>query len=102
MATRTYNAESRRRKQAELKARIAAAAAELHAAKGGSATSYADIAKHAGVSLPTVYSHFPTRHELFQGCTAHVAGKAPALPVETILAAPDLPAAADLLAAAME
>lgn len=102
MATRTYNAESRRRKQAELKARIAAAAAELHAAKGGSATSYADIAKHAGVSLPTVYSHFPTKHELFQGCTAHVAGKSPALPVEKVLAAPGLPAAAELLVAAME
>jgi AcrR family transcriptional regulator len=102
MATRSYNVESRRRKQGELKARIAAAAAELHAVKGGGATSYADIAKHAGVSLPTVYSHFPTRHELFQGCTAHVAGQAPALPVEKILAASDLPAAAELLVAAME
>jgi len=102
LATRTYNAESRRRKHAELKARIAAAAAELHAAKGGSATSYADIAKHAGVSLPTVYSHFPTKHELFQGCTAHVAGMSPALPVEKVLAAPGLPAAAELLVAAME
>lgn len=102
MATRTYNVESRRRKQAELKARIAAAAAELHAAKGGIATTYADIAKHAGVSLPTVYSHFPTVHELFQGCTAHVAAKAPALPVEKIFATTGLPAAAELLVAAME
>lgn len=102
MKTRAYNIESRRRQQAALKASIAAATTELHAAKGGVATSYADIAKHAGVSLPTVYKHFPTQHELFQGCTAHVIAKAPLMPVEKILAAPDLPAAAELLVAAME
>ncbi len=102
MTTRTYNNESRRRRQAALKASIVAATAELHASKGVIATSYADIAKHAGVSLPTVYSHFPTQHELLQGCTAHVIAKAPALPIEKILAAPDLPSAASLLVAAME
>ncbi|HRP75561.1 MAG TPA: TetR/AcrR family transcriptional regulator [Rhodocyclaceae bacterium] len=102
MTTRTYNNEKRRWRQAELKAGIAAATAELHASKGVIATSYADIARHAGVSLPTVYSHFPTQDDLLQGCTAHVIAQAPALPTEKILAAPDLPAAANLLVTAME
>ena len=102
MITRAYNIETRHRQQAELKASIAAATVELHAAKGAIATSYADIAKHAGVSLPTVYKHYPTLHELLQGCTAHVIAKAPPFPAEEILAAPDLPAAAELLVAAME
>ena len=102
MKTRAYNIETRRKQQAELKASIAAATVELHAAKGAVATSYADIASHAGVSLPTVYKHFPTMHELLQGCTSHVIGKAPQFPAEEILAAPDLPAAAELLVAATE
>lgn len=102
MKTRTYNIESRHRQQALLKDGIAAATAELHAAKGVFATSYADIAKRAGVSPPTVYKHFSTQHELLQGCTLHVIAKAPEMPVEKIMAAPDLPAAAELLVAAME
>jgi len=102
LKTRAYNNELRRQQQAELKARIAAATAELHAAKGAIATSYADIAKQAGVSLPTVYSHFPTQHDLIQGCTTHAISMAPALPVAKIFAAPDLPSATKLLVAAME
>ena len=97
MATRAYNSETRLREQAERKGRIAAAAAALHAEKGANATSYAEIAAEAKVSLPTVYAHFPTQRELLQGCTAHVAARAPALPVEKVLAATDLPAAAELL-----
>jgi AcrR family transcriptional regulator len=76
-----------RQQHAALKASIAAATAELHAEKGAIATTYADIAKRAGVSLPTVYSHFPTQNELLQGCTAHVIAKAPTLPLEKIQAA---------------
>ena len=100
--TRTYDSQTRRRRQAELKARIAQAAAALHAEKGASATSYADIAAAAAVSLPTVYAHFPTQRELLEGCTAHVAANAPALPAEATLAQTDLPAAAALLASAAE
>lgn len=102
MKTRAYNNETRRQQQAELKASIAAATVALHAAKGAIATSYADIAKQAGVSLPTVYKHFPTLNELLEGCTSHVIAKAPPFPAEEILAAPDLPAAAKILVAAME
>jgi len=102
MATRTYNSELRLRKQAELKARIAAAVASLHAEKGVHATSYAEIAAKAKVSLPTVYAHFPNQWELLQGCTAHVAAQAPPLPVEQILAAPNLRAAAESMVDAVE
>jgi AcrR family transcriptional regulator len=102
MATRVYNSELRLKKQAELKTRIAVAAAELHARQGALATSYAEIAAQAGVSLPTVYAHYPTQRELLQGCTQHVAAKSPPLPVAQILAAPDLARAAELLAEAVE
>ncbi|HLS55524.1 MAG TPA: TetR/AcrR family transcriptional regulator [Zeimonas sp.] len=97
MPPRPYNSETRRRKQAELRERIAAAAAELHAQRGAVATSNADIARQAGVSLPTVYSHFPSQDDLLGACTAHVAGRAPQVPVEQILGAPDLRAATERL-----
>lgn len=102
MATRAYDSTFRLRKQAERKARIAAATAALHAKKGVNGTSYAEIAAEAGVSLPTVYAHFPTQRELLQGCIGHVAAQTPALPVDSVLTAPDLPAAGLLLADALE
>lgn len=99
MATRSYNSDTRRQRQLELRTRIAAAAAELHALKGAVATSYADIAERAGVSLPTVYHHFPGQNELLDACTSHVAAQAPPMPVEEILGAPDLRTAAERLVA---
>src|SRR4029453_13368546 len=96
MAPRAYNSELRLQKQAELKERIPPAAPKLHARKGAMATSYAEIAAASGVSLPTVYAPFPTQDELLAGCTQHVAARAPALPIESLLAAPDLAAAAGL------
>jgi AcrR family transcriptional regulator len=102
MAPRAYNNESRQRQQAELKGRIAAAAAELHAQKGALATSYAEVAERAGVSVPTVYKHYPDLDELVRGCTAHVSSVAPAIPVEAIVGAPTLQAAIEgLVDAAM-
>jgi AcrR family transcriptional regulator len=100
--TRPYNAENRLRKQAELSGRIAEAAAALHARKGALATSYADIAAEAKVSLPTVYAHFPTLDALLDGCTRHVAARAPVLPVEEILEAGSLREAAERMVDAME
>ena len=97
MTTRTYDSRLRRQRQVELQRRIAAAAAALHAQKGVRGTSYADIAAQADVSLPTVYARFPTQRALLEGCTAHVAATAPALRTARLLAAPDLPAAADAL-----
>ena len=102
MAPRAYNLDTRRQQQSELRSRIVAATAEMHAAKGVVATSYADIAERAGVSLPTVYSHFPTPYELIKACTGHVIAGAPALPIEQILGAPDLHTAAERLVAGMD
>lgn len=102
MASRAYNNQTRQQLQSELKQRIVEAAVQLHAAKGGLGTSYADIAQVAGVSLPTVYKHFPQLDTLFQSCTAHVAQAAPPLPVESILAAPDLASASLQLVEAMD
>ncbi len=100
--TRKYDNKLRLQKQGELKSRIAAATAELHASKGAAETSYADIARQAGVSLPTVYSHFPDEDELFRGCTLHAADHAPILPVSEILGASSLSTAIELLVDAME
>ncbi|GAB2577794.1 hypothetical protein GCM10027034_05390 [Ramlibacter solisilvae] len=97
MATRPYDNRSRRQRQDELKARITVATVELHAAQGVFATSYAQIAQRAGVSLPTVYKHFPTLDELLQACTGHVGDQAPVFPQERVLEAPDLPSAAAVL-----
>lgn len=102
MAPRAYNSQTRQQLQSELKQRMVEAAVRLHADKGGLGTSYADIAQAAGVSLPTVYKHFPQLETLFQSCTAHVAQSAPALSVESILAAPDLASAALQLVDAMD
>lgn len=102
MAPRAYNNETRQQQQAGLKARIASAAAQLHAAKGVLATSYAEIAQSARVSLPTVYKHFPSLDELVQACSGHVRQRAPTFSVEQILAAPDLAAAAEMLVAATD
>ena len=100
--TRSYDITSRRQKQTDMKARIAGATADLHATRGADKTIYADIAKYAGVSLPTVHSHFPTENDLFQACTAHVGNRAPVLAVDKILKAPELSAAVGLLVAEME
>lgn len=102
MASRSYSIDKRRQLQSETRARIAAAAAELHAVKGGVATSYAEIAQRAGVSLPTVYNHFPSLGELIKACTSHVAARAPMPAVDRILEAADLQAAAELLVADMD
>lgn len=102
MSTRRYTPKIRHTQVAERRERVAAATAELHAEKGVIATSYAEIAQRAGVSLPTVHSYFPTQAALMSACTGHVAAGAPRLPVEAILAAPDLRNAAETLVAAVD
>lgn len=90
MAPRAYHSETRQQQQAELKARIASAAAALHAERGVLATSYAEVADRAGVSVPTVYKHYPDLDQLVRGCTAHVSGQAPPVPAQAILESPSL------------
>jgi AcrR family transcriptional regulator len=102
MPPRAYNNETRLQQQAELKSRIAAAAAELHAEQGALATSHAQIAERAGVSLPTVYKHFPSLDELIPACVGHVAAQAPHFPQERILQASDIATAAQALVEACD
>jgi AcrR family transcriptional regulator len=97
MAPRAYNSETRQQQQEQLKQRIAEAAARLHAERGVLATSYAEIAQAAGVSLPTMYKHFPELGHLVRACSGHVTAQAPAFPTDEILAAADLRTAAQLL-----
>lgn len=99
MAPRAYNNQTRLLQQEALKARIAEAAARLHKAQGALATSHAQIAEEAGVSLPTVYKHYPTLDDMVRACTAHVASLAPPFPAERIMQAPDLASAAKALVA---
>ncbi|HYD94970.1 MAG TPA: TetR/AcrR family transcriptional regulator [Noviherbaspirillum sp.] len=89
MAPRPYNSTVRKDAEAETLRRIIAATVALHAEKGAMATSHAEIAARAGVSVPTVYKHFPTRNDLLPHCIGEVAGAAPVLDREAILAAPD-------------
>lgn len=102
MSNRRYTPKVRQTQVFERQQRVAAATAELHAEKGANATSYADIASRAGVSLPTVYSYFPTQADLMSACTGHVGANAPQFPVQAILAAPDLTDAADRLIVALD
>jgi AcrR family transcriptional regulator len=102
MAPRAYNNETRQQQQEQLKQRIAEAAARLHAERGVLATSYAEIAQAAGVSLPTMYKHFPDLGELERACSGHVTAQAPAFPTDEVLAAPDLRTAALVLVEATD
>ncbi|HSV44449.1 MAG TPA: helix-turn-helix domain-containing protein, partial [Ramlibacter sp.] len=97
MAPRAYNNEQRAQQQLALKARIAQAAAGLHAQRGVLATSYAEIAREAGVSLPTVYKHYPTLDALVGACSGHVASQAPQFDAQSVLQAPDLASAVQAL-----
>lgn len=102
MAPRAYAIHTRRQQQLALKANIAAVAAQLHATQGVLNTTYAQIAKCAGVAIPTVYKHFPSLDELVRGCTAHVVRQAPEFPAEHILAAPDIESAVQRLVVALD
>jgi AcrR family transcriptional regulator len=55
-----------------MRRRIVDATLALHLEKGVVATSFEDIARRADVAIATVYRHFPTLHELVDGCGARV------------------------------
>jgi AcrR family transcriptional regulator len=59
--------------------RIVDATRELHRTQGIAATSWDDIARHAGVGVGTVYRHFPSLDELIPAC-GRVAMEIVALP----------------------
>jgi len=61
----------RAEKTASTRQRIVEAAVELHGTVGPADTSLSAVARKAGVSRPTLYSHFPDEASLFHACTMH-------------------------------
>ncbi|NEX59550.1 TetR/AcrR family transcriptional regulator [Noviherbaspirillum galbum] len=90
MAPRSYNNARRKESEAQTLDRIVDATISLHARQGAVATSHAQIADLAGVSVATVYKHFPTKEALLPHCIGKVTGQAPAIDADAILAEPDL------------
>lgn len=72
----------------ETRRRIVEATFALHSERGIAATSMKDIAARAGVSVGTVYHHFPTYPDAIAACGAHAAETVPA-PTEAIFEGAD-------------
>jgi AcrR family transcriptional regulator len=65
-----YKLKRRAERQEETRLRIARAAVELHGTVGPSKTTISSLAEEAGVSRPTLYSHFPDELSLFKACSS--------------------------------
>ena len=68
---RPYRQTRRAEQTAATRRKIVEAAVELHSTVGPAATSLSAVANEAGVSRPTLYSHFPDESALFRACTLH-------------------------------
>ena len=66
---RSYQLKRRAERQDQTRQKIIEAAIALHQAKGLSATTMSDIAKHAKVGKVTVYRHFPDQEALVGACS---------------------------------
>ena len=73
---RRYNMSARAQSTAQTRERLILAAKNLQAERGFTATSMEDIAARAGVSLATVYRHFPTLAALIPACATTVFNQA--------------------------
>jgi AcrR family transcriptional regulator len=56
---------------------IKTAATAVLVEKGPVAMTYVDVARRAGVSIPTVYKHFPRHADLLRDCEAAIEAAAP-------------------------
>jgi hypothetical protein len=65
-----YELKKRAERQEETRLKIARATLELHESVGPSLTTRSAIAQRAGVTRPTVYSHFPYDRSLNKACTS--------------------------------
>src|SRR3954470_8712208 len=85
MAPRRYRLERRAESAADTRRRLVDATFALHVERAISATTMTDIAARAGVSVGTVYHHFPTYPDAVAACTRHVDESLP-LPAADIFA----------------
>src|ERR671917_214802 len=65
-----YELKKRAEKQEKTRLKIARATLELHESVGPSLTTRSAIAQRAGVTRPTVYSHFPDELTLGKACSS--------------------------------
>lgn len=86
---RRYQQARRKETAAETRERIVRATFELHAEKGIVATSMRDIAERAGVSIGSVYNHFPTYDQAIAACGAYAFAFAPSPSAEIFAGAED-------------
>lgn len=77
MTRRSYVQSRRAEAAEETRRRIVEATFALHAEQGIAGTSMKQIAERAGVSVGTVYHHFPTYDDAIAACGAHVFSLAP-------------------------
>lgn len=75
---RRYRLGRRAETTQETRQRLVEATFQLHAERGIAETSMKDIAARAGVSVGTVYHHFPSYAEAIVACGAYTAEHAPA------------------------
>lgn len=77
MSPRHYRRARRAAALEQTRHRITRATVDLHGERGIIATTYAEVARRADVSIPTVYKHFPKRSDLILACGAHLAERFP-------------------------
>jgi len=80
---RAYRLGRRAEAAEETRRRIVEATSHLHNERGIADTSMKDIAERAGVSVGTVYHHFPTYPDAIRACGVYTAEKVPA-PTEAL------------------
>ena len=80
---RRYRLGRRGEAAEETRRRIVEATSALHNERGIAETSMKDIAGRAGVSVGTVYHHFPTYQDAISACGAYTAEQVPS-PTEAI------------------
>ena len=85
---RSYNSPQREEQAQATQRRILAAAMELFATRGYPAITMAEIARQAGVSLPTVYLYYPGKAAIV-GALADEVTAASDLSVEQVEGEPD-------------
>lgn len=85
MKPRSYQQKQRAEGAEETRRRIVQATFDLHGEQGIAATTMKHIAQKAGVSIGTVYHHFPTLDQTVQACGQMVMATFPP-PTEAIFA----------------